>query len=703
MNPTERNIDLSIIINIHRELKYLARTFRSLNEACYHALGNGISIELVAVLDNTDDATRTAIQNWIACLPINTQIVEISKSNLADARNSGISACHGNYISLHDADDLISHNYLTEKYKTCQQNDKFIAIPEYLFLFGNSAGITHYKEVSPHQIINYHPYISQIMGHRDLFRAIPYENPNKAIQRAYEDWKFNTDAISNGYIFKIAKNTILFYRQHQDSIMSKLRREGVAFYTNPSTLFTPIKLIALKRNLKHEPSSETKEEAIYRLFSEPNNMAAIDAAIRIEPQISIDSASSAPPYFNWQTHSETTSNVLFEAARIACKNGDNYFPWAHIFIIHDLSEGGGEKYLIQVAEAAYKNDGSRSLFLTLGTSPRNAWGSQVEAFADLLNVESNCSTQYEKDNLTHLVSAALLRIVEGSYPPPLLHIKPSKEAFEIQDILINKLDAKCFVNYRWCDEPLSSFHHKTWNPFNLKTIERHLSRVAAVICDNRAIKERDKRYIGTALPMWHVVRAHVDPTNSPPPNNNRVKKLLWAGRFAPQKRPSLLAAILKTLSKEISDIHIDVYTPEYDSSEVTKTLPSTNNFTIKPAFSPSRPIPAFGYDALVYTSHFDGLPNVILECLALGIPVIAPGIDGIPEAVIHDKTGLIVEHMESDELAAQLYCNAIQQLYTPNTLNRLRECALKFVEGNHSRQQHTQSLLKIGIIGKSND
>ena len=33
-----------------------------------------------------------------------------------------------------------------------------------------------------------------------------------------------------------------------------------------------------------------------------------------------------------------------------------------------------------------------------------------------------------------------------------------------------------------------------------------------------------------------------------------------------------------------------------------------------------------GYDALLYTSAFDGLPNVILEAMGWGLPVIAPDV-----------------------------------------------------------------------------
>ena len=107
-----------------------------------------------------------------------------------------------------------------------------------------------------------------------------------------------------------------------------------------------------------------------------------------------------------------------------------------------------------------------------------------------------------------------LRIFEWSTSKPFIHIKPSREAFDIQNRLIGKIPDKSFINYRWCDEPINSFHHRTWNPYNLKTLERHLPKIGAVLCDNQFIKERDQQYFGIELSSWHVVRAHVDTSNA---------------------------------------------------------------------------------------------------------------------------------------------------------------------------------------------
>jgi len=56
-------------------------------------------------------------------------------------------------------------------------------------------------------------------------------------------------------------------------------------------------------------------------------------------------------------------------------------------------------------------------------------------------------------------------------------------------------------------------------------------------------------------------------------------------------------------------------------------------------------------DIFVLPSLFEGLPNVILEAMASSKPVVASAVGGIPEAVQHQVTGLLVPPKDPDALA----------------------------------------------------
>jgi glycosyltransferase involved in cell wall biosynthesis len=59
-------------------------------------------------------------------------------------------------------------------------------------------------------------------------------------------------------------------------------------------------------------------------------------------------------------------------------------------------------------------------------------------------------------------------------------------------------------------------------------------------------------------------------------------------------------------------------------------------------------------DLLVLPSYTEGLPNVVLEAFAAGVPVVATAVGGTPEAVMHDVNGYLVKAGDSRALARRI-------------------------------------------------
>ena len=57
------------------------------------------------------------------------------------------------------------------------------------------------------------------------------------------------------------------------------------------------------------------------------------------------------------------------------------------------------------------------------------------------------------------------------------------------------------------------------------------------------------------------------------------------------------------------------------------------------------------FDIFLLTSRYEGLPRTILQAHAAKKPVVATAVDGIPEAVIHNKTGLLAQVHDTKKLA----------------------------------------------------
>lgn len=60
------------------------------------------------------------------------------------------------------------------------------------------------------------------------------------------------------------------------------------------------------------------------------------------------------------------------------------------------------------------------------------------------------------------------------------------------------------------------------------------------------------------------------------------------------------------------------------------------------------------FDVYCLPSLWEGLPNSLLEAMALGLPVVASKVDGVPEAVSHGKDGVLVPPSKPRALADTL-------------------------------------------------
>lgn len=58
-----------------------------------------------------------------------------------------------------------------------------------------------------------------------------------------------------------------------------------------------------------------------------------------------------------------------------------------------------------------------------------------------------------------------------------------------------------------------------------------------------------------------------------------------------------------------------------------------------------------GCDVFTLASHYEGLPVALMEALALGLPVAATAVGGIPDAIVDGREGLLVAPGHPDELA----------------------------------------------------
>jgi hypothetical protein len=223
MAPAPAQVDVSCVLNLHREGNILLPTFRSIARMLAYAQQQGIACELVIVLDRPDEHSRRlaidAPSGVLAAIP--TRISEVNNGDLGCSRRDGVAQACGNYIAFLDGDDLYSENWIAEAFLHAQSDapgKPTIYHPELNVYFGE-----HYRTF-------WHPdaraleaaaqtglllenfWTSLSFGPRAVYLEHPVNDNGLQQGFGYEDWQWNMHTTSHGIAHRPVPRTLHFIR-----------------------------------------------------------------------------------------------------------------------------------------------------------------------------------------------------------------------------------------------------------------------------------------------------------------------------------------------------------------------------------------------------------------------------------------------------------------------------------------------------------
>ena len=172
----------------------------------------------------------------------------------------------------------------------------------------------------------------------------------------------------------------------------------------------------------------------------------------------------------------------------------------------------------------------------------------------------------------------------------------------------------------------------------LRTVDpRHWSKLFIVRCalDLRALPARERRAPG------QPVRA------------------ICVGRLSPEKgHVGLLQAFAKARARGAADAELVLVGDGSERARIEQTIAELGLTTcvhLRGRLSEAETLREVAQsDVLVLASFMEGLPVVLMEAMALGLPVIAPRVAGVPELVEENVHGLLFSPAAWDELADRL-------------------------------------------------
>lgn len=199
-----------------------------------------------------------------------------------------------------------------------------------------------------------------------------------------------------------------------------------------------------------------------------------------------------------------------------------------------------------------------------------------------------------------------------------------------------------------------------------------------------------RAYHGINLTIFSPEQSKISPAQPP--------VILSVGRFVPKKGFPVLMRALGILKKK--GISFRAYVigggPQKEELQNLRTeLELEENVQIISKLS-QRELLNYYQQASVFTlacqiqpdGDRDGIPNVLVEAMALKIPVISTNISGIPELIEHEKSGLLVPEKDPEALASALE----RVLRNPEWAAWMAEAGRRKVEAEFDARRNIQKI-----------
>lgn len=205
-----------------------------------------------------------------------------------------------------------------------------------------------------------------------------------------------------------------------------------------------------------------------------------------------------------------------------------------------------------------------------------------------------------------------------------------------------------------------------WTGYPLRRFYRHFDVLAAVCTDSIALaSELRSSYM---LPEGDQDRVQVlaapvrgDIALAPAPRHPLLarprRQVFWAGRMDPQKRVDLALEVARLMP----DVRLRMWGDVVSGSALAwPDLPE--NVTLEGVYTDFAELPLHEADAWLYTSGWDGVPQVLLEVAMAGLPVVASDVGGVAEALCPDGVDAATALMPP-EAGPEAYAAALRALF----------------------------------------
>jgi glycosyltransferase involved in cell wall biosynthesis len=723
--------DISVIITAHHEGRLSHRSARSAQRAARFARAAGIEVEIIGVLDCPSEETLTYFAEWEEIFEKVTRI-EVRDPGLA--RNHGVGIASGRYIAFLNAGDLFSENWLARAFHLVVENSatRLVLHPELNVYFSREEVYVETTidsdgaDYSPLELMQFNPWTSRSFVSRDFFLDGNVYAAASGGGFGHQNWLWNCEVIGNGAVHRFVPATAHFIRLSRDQATPREQTFGPSKLFHRSVFRTlvaagsPPPILNTKQNEPAgspnrsnsvEGAASTRSRSLFRRRLKNGMLGLMRPWPRLI-QFCVDINGAVRNYWTppvnpsrprpladceWLAQEWTrihqvdtelfpTSTVVEKLDRRAVPRStiSCHYPEleeligdspTHVYLLPWLMRGGADIEAIEFMTAVRKANSRSRIACILTEDCDSPWLTKLPVEIRVIELGKLLRGFSANEK-----ASILLRLLIQKRPRVIHNINSALgyklftkngSALASQSNLFASLFGFEFLP----NGELGGY--AVWD---LSDCLDYLSRA---LTDSRWFADR-------LCDMYGFQRSRFSVMYVPAPSvSNRkrfydgkgVLNILWASRFWREKRPDVLCEVASRLAG--LPFHFHIYGADISGSamrEIFERLSRFPNVTTYGSYDGFGSLPTDEYDVFLYTSERDGMPNVLLEAAAAGLPVIAPDVGGIKE-FINDDTGFLVSGPEeSAEYVRHL--EAIQrnyQIVVPKI-----ESAQRLIESRHS-------------------
>lgn len=170
---------------------------------------------------------------------------------------------------------------------------------------------------------------------------------------------------------------------------------------------------------------------------------------------------------------------------------------------------------------------------------------------------------------------------------------------------------------------------------------------------SREVMRQHREWCGVADDCCGWIPNGVDIPAAIDEKQRTVDRLLFVGRLTPQKSPETLLNAFSTVNQQGMSLTLQMVGTGPLRSELEHLVRNLRLGSAVQFLGHRSDVSALMQQAtaLVLPSEWEGMPNVVLEAMANGLPVIASDVDGIRDVVVDGKTGVLVPAGDSNAMA----------------------------------------------------